>query len=171
MRVDALARFLAARPMPAAVVADVSSEAGLAAIRSLAGAGLAVVALDHRGDAAGFRSRFAYPALCPDPERETEPFSAFLDALAAALARPSPLFTLSAAYADAFAAARADVRGRFLHAIPAADDEAFAYPLAYWRALGARPPLALVRDAWRGPRLDPGPAIGRALRRHGGAHC
>ena len=54
---------------------------GLAAIRSLAAAGAPVIAVDHRRQALGFRSRLAYHALSPPPSDE-EAYVAFLADLA-----------------------------------------------------------------------------------------
>jgi D-aspartate ligase len=75
---------------PAAVVVDVGWVNGLAAIRSLGRAGVPVVALDHRRGALGFRSRYATPVLCPDPQDE-EAFVSFLAELSEALEAPAPV--------------------------------------------------------------------------------
>ncbi|MDQ4081524.1 MAG: hypothetical protein M3123_01335, partial [Actinomycetota bacterium] len=88
----AIARYAARKPMPAALVADVGWVNGLAAIRSLARAGAPVLALDHRREALGFRSRHALPVLTPDPVADPEGFTAFLVELGDALERPAPVF-------------------------------------------------------------------------------
>jgi D-aspartate ligase len=76
---------------PAAVVVDVGWVNGLAAIRSLGRAGVPVLALDHRRGALGFRSRYATPMLCPDPQDE-EAFVSFLAELSGELGGPAPVF-------------------------------------------------------------------------------
>ena len=76
---------------PVAVVVDVGWVNGLAAIRSLGRAGVPVLALDHRQGALGFRSRYATPVLCPDPQDE-ESFVSFLAALGDELDEPAPVF-------------------------------------------------------------------------------
>jgi D-aspartate ligase len=76
---------------PAAVVIDVGWVNGLAAIRSLGRAGIRVLALDHRRSALGFRSRYAEPVLCPDPQDE-EAFVSFLAELGDRLDAPAPVF-------------------------------------------------------------------------------
>jgi predicted ATP-grasp superfamily ATP-dependent carboligase len=91
-RADEVARYLASKPMPAAVVVDVGWVNGLAAIRSLGRAGAPVLALDHRRGALGFRSRYCLPLLCPDPGADEEGFVAFLAHVASALDRPAPIF-------------------------------------------------------------------------------
>ena len=62
------------------LVLDVAWVNGLAAIRSLGRAGIAVLAVDHRASALGFRSRYAQSVPSPDPAVEPE---AFVEALAA----------------------------------------------------------------------------------------
>jgi hypothetical protein len=170
---DALARFLAARPMPAAVVAGVASPSGLAAIRALARAGAPVVALDHRCDAIGFRSRFAFPALGPDPVGDRERFPAFARTLGERLGRPAPVFPMSGDYVKAFAAATDRLPGGFLVASSdggepgtAARDETLR--VQYWALLGADVRAAPVHGSGRRLTLagaDPGPAIAAAVRR------
>jgi predicted ATP-grasp superfamily ATP-dependent carboligase len=76
---------------PSTVVVDVGWVNGLAAIRSLGRAGVSVLALDHRRGALGFRSRYAKPVLCPDPQDE-EAFVSFLAELGERLEAPAPLF-------------------------------------------------------------------------------
>jgi NAD(P)-dependent dehydrogenase (short-subunit alcohol dehydrogenase family) len=171
--VDALARFLSARPMPAAIVAGVASRSGLAAIRVLARAGAPVVALDHRSDALGFRSRFAFSALTPHPLRDRERFLAFARALGERLGRPAPVFPVTGEYAEAFAAVADRLPGRFLVAsswrgmgVGAAADESLR--VEYWALLGADVRAAPVDRS--GGRVglagvDPGPAIAAAVRR------
>jgi hypothetical protein len=171
--VDALARFLRAKPMPAAVVGGVASPAGLAAIRSLARAGAPVVALDHRRDAIGLRSRFAFPALGPDPVRSREPFLAFVRALSERFGRPSPVFPVGGEYVEGFVAAAERTPGRFLVASSgdaqlAEAAQAEALRVEYWALLGADVRSAPVDGRGTGSalaRFDPGPAIAGAGRR------
>jgi hypothetical protein len=166
--VEALARFLAARPLPAAIVGGAASPAALAAIRSLASAGAPVVAVDHRRGAVGFRSRFAFPAVCPHPARERAAFFAFLEELSGQLDRAAPVFPVDARYREAFTAAEERLPGRLLVAPPgpAAEGAREAAWGAYWELLGARPDAAPVDAPPRRSlaRLDPGPAIAGALR-------
>ena len=77
-----LRRHLARALWPPAVVLDVSFVNGLAAIRSLARTGAPVIAVDHRPEALGFRSRLALPVLSPDPETDEEGYVEFLGRLA-----------------------------------------------------------------------------------------
>jgi hypothetical protein len=168
VRVDALARFLAARPMPAALVAGAASPVAPAAIRSLAFAGAPVVALDHRRDAVGFRSRFAFPALSPDPSADREAFLTFLGALSERLGRTAPVFVVADEYRDAFTEAGDRLPGRFLLSRPGRDGRASGDCLrvAYWGLLGARLPTAPAngkRSRRVLARVDPGPAIAGAL--------
>jgi len=78
---DRLGRRIARSLLPPAVVLDVSFVNGLEAIRSLAGAGAPVIAVDHRSGALGFRSRLAAHVLSPDPKDEGA-YVAFLADLA-----------------------------------------------------------------------------------------
>jgi D-aspartate ligase len=73
------------------MVVDVAWVSGLAAIRSLGRAGVPVIGLDHRTSALGFRSRYAVPVLCPDPQHEDE-LVAFLAQLGQELDGPLPVF-------------------------------------------------------------------------------
>jgi hypothetical protein len=167
--VDALAGFLAARPMPAAIVAGVAWRTALPAIRSLALAGAPVVALDHRRGAIGFRSRFSFPALCPDPASEREAFLTFLERLSGSLGRATPVFPVGDDYRGAFADAGDRLPGRFLLPPPGADGDASrgdALRVAYWERLGARlaaGPVNRTRTRAAIARVDPGPAIAGAL--------
>jgi D-aspartate ligase len=65
-----------------AVVAEVGWVNGLAAIRSLGRRGLRVLAVDHRPWALGYRSRYAEPALAPEPVVDEQGFVLALRALA-----------------------------------------------------------------------------------------
>jgi D-aspartate ligase len=65
-------------PRPPAIVLDCSYVNGLSAVRQLAGAGLPVVALDHRPQALGLRSRLAIPVVCPNPAVDEPSFAALL---------------------------------------------------------------------------------------------
>jgi hypothetical protein len=168
VRVDALARFLAARPMPAALVAGAASPSALPVIRSLALAGAPVIALDHRRDALGFRSRFAFPALGPDPAGGREAFFVFLERLAERLGRAAPVFPVDDSYRSAFADARDRLPGRLLlgRTGDSGPGSGEAVRAAYWELLGARLEAAPVNGTVkRSPleRLDPGPAVARAL--------
>ena len=60
-----------------ALVLECSYVNGLSAIRSLARIGAPVVALDHRQQALGLRSRLALPLTCPHPSERGE-FAAYL---------------------------------------------------------------------------------------------
>jgi D-aspartate ligase len=76
-----LRRALARSLRPPAVVLDVSFVNGLAACRSLHAAGACVIAVDHRPQALGLRSRAAIGVHSPDPADE-EAYVAFLADLA-----------------------------------------------------------------------------------------
>jgi D-aspartate ligase len=76
-----LRRALARSLRPPAVVLDVSFVNGLAACRSLHAAGACVIAVDHRPQALGLRSRAAIGVRSPDPADE-EAYVAFLADLA-----------------------------------------------------------------------------------------
>jgi D-aspartate ligase len=117
-RVDEVARYVARRPMPAAVVAGVGGVNGLAAIWSLARAGAPVVAVDHRRDALGFRSRHALGVLCPDPVDDPEGYAEFLAALGDSLDRPTPIFPTHDEHLNAIARAAARLGERFLFPFP-----------------------------------------------------
>ena len=62
---------------------------GLSAIRRLARLRAPVIAVDHRPDALGLRSRLALPVVCPDPAAEPAAFAEFLPELAAGLPGPA----------------------------------------------------------------------------------
>jgi len=89
---ERIARHLARSASAPALVLDVGWANGLGAVRSLARAGVRVLALDHRSSALGLRSRYALPVLCPDPNFEQERFTAFLGELAELLPAPAPIF-------------------------------------------------------------------------------
>ncbi len=118
---EAVSRYVARRPLPAAVVADVGWVNGLAAIRSLARAGVAVVAIDHRRSALGFRSRHALPVLSPDPVADADGFVSFLVELGDALGRPAPIFPTHDEHLNAVAEARERLGRRFLYPFPGWD--------------------------------------------------
>jgi D-aspartate ligase len=113
---------LAGATRPAAVVADVGWVNGLAAIRSLGRAGVPVLALDHRPSALGFRSRYATPMLCPDPQEE-DAFVSFLAELGQELEAPVPVFATHDEPLNAIARAA----GRL--------GETFRYPFPPWEVL------------------------------------
>jgi D-aspartate ligase len=107
---------------PAAVVVDVAWVSGLAAIRSLGRAGVPVLGLDHRPSALGFRSRYAVPLLCPDPQNEDE-LVAFLARLGEELEGPVPVFATHDEPLNAIAR-HSDELG-----------EVFRYPFPRWEVL------------------------------------
>ena len=71
-------RDAASAPRPAAIVLECSYVNGLSAIRSLAAFGVPVIALDHRRQALGLRSRLAAPVVCPHPHEQPDEFGAML---------------------------------------------------------------------------------------------
>jgi predicted ATP-grasp superfamily ATP-dependent carboligase len=73
-RLDGVARS----PRPAALVLECSYVNGLSAIRSLAAMDVPVIALDHRREALGLRSRLAVPVECPHPHERPEEFAGLL---------------------------------------------------------------------------------------------
>jgi D-aspartate ligase len=58
---------------------------GLSAIRSLAAMGVPVIAMDHRRQALGLRSRLAAPIVCPHPHERPDEFAALLTEICGAL--------------------------------------------------------------------------------------
>ena len=72
-------------PRPAAIVLECAYVNGLSAIRSLAAMDVPVIALDHRRQALGLRSRLAVPVVCPHPHERPEEFAALLTELCEAL--------------------------------------------------------------------------------------
>jgi D-aspartate ligase len=117
--VDAVARYVARKPLAPAVVADVGWVNGLAAVRSLARAGAPVVAVDHRRSALGFRSRYALPVLSPDPVADPGGYGDFLVELGDVLGRPTPIFPTHDEHLNAIAASGDRLGGRFLFPFPA----------------------------------------------------
>ena len=100
-----------------AFVVDVGWVNGLAAIRSLGRAGVRVLALDHRPSALGFRSRYAVPVVCPDPQDE-QAFVSFLAELAQELEVPAPVFATHDEPLNAIARAAARLGDRFRYPFP-----------------------------------------------------
>lgn len=98
-----------------ALVIDVGWVNGLAAIRSLGRAGVPVLALDHRPSALGFRSRYAEPVVCPDPQDE-EAFVSFLAELE--LDAPAPVFPTHDEPLNAIARGADRLGERFLFPFP-----------------------------------------------------
>jgi predicted ATP-grasp superfamily ATP-dependent carboligase len=98
-----------------ALVIDVGWVNGLAAIRSLGRAGVPVLALDHRPSALGFRSRYAEPVMCPDPQDE-DAFVSFLAELE--LDAPAPVFPTHDEPLNAIARGADRLDGRFLFPFP-----------------------------------------------------
>jgi predicted ATP-grasp superfamily ATP-dependent carboligase len=78
-------RDAANAPRPAAIVLECSYVNGLSAIRSLAAMEVPVIALDHRRQALGLRSRLAAPVVCPHPHEQPEEFGAMLAEICEAL--------------------------------------------------------------------------------------
>jgi hypothetical protein len=113
---ESVVRYASRRPMPAAVVADVATPSGLAAIRLLDRAGVPVLALDHRRGAVGFRSRLALSLHAPPPDDPR--FVALLMELASALGRRAVLLPMSAPYLLPLAAARERLADGFHCAFP-----------------------------------------------------
>jgi len=74
-----------------ALVFECSYVNGLSAIRSLARVGAPVVALDHRPQALGLRSRLALPLVCP-PASQREEFAAYLAEVCDAVGREAVAF-------------------------------------------------------------------------------
>lgn len=109
--------------MPTAVVADVGWVNGLAAIRSLGRAGMPVIAVDHRRDALGFRSRYADAELSPDPVADETAYVDFLLELGNRLDRPAPIFPTHDEHLNAIARNRDAL------------NDAFRYPFPDWELL------------------------------------
>ena len=117
-----------------ALVVDVGWVNGLAAIRSLGRAGVRVLALDHRQSALGFRSRYAEPVLCPDPQDE-EAFVSFLADLGEGLETPAPVLPTHDEPLNAIARGAERLGGHFL------------FPFPPWETLGrllSQTPLLLA---------------------------
>ena len=72
-----------------AIVVDVGFVNGLAAIRSLARAGIRVYAVDHRPSALGFRSRYGERVLAPSPLADEDGFVDRLRALGQGVVFPT----------------------------------------------------------------------------------
>jgi D-aspartate ligase len=70
---------------PAAIVLECSYVNGLSAIRSLAAMDVPVIAMDHRRQALGLRSRLAAPIVCPHPHERPDEFAALLSEICEAL--------------------------------------------------------------------------------------
>jgi D-aspartate ligase len=85
-------RDAAKAPRPAAIVLECSYVNGLSAIRSLAAMGVPVIALDHRRQALGLRSRLAAPVVCPHPHEQPDEFAAMLTEICEALPHGSVAF-------------------------------------------------------------------------------
>ena len=103
--------------MPAVIVADAASRSGLAAIRSLDRAGAPVVAVDHRANAIGFRSRLALSLYAPPPSAASLLVERLAE-LGRALARRSVLLPTSLEYLAVLAAARDRLSPLFHCAFP-----------------------------------------------------
>lgn len=117
----ALERYLADKPMPPAVVADVNWVNGLAAIRQLARAGIPVVAVDQRRSALGFRSRYGFGVLAPDPLDDPDGYVEALAALGDAIGRPAPIFPTHDDHLNAISRAIEKLGKRFLYPFPGWD--------------------------------------------------
>jgi predicted ATP-grasp superfamily ATP-dependent carboligase len=110
--------YAAGKPMPAAVVADVNWVNGVAAIRSLGRAGVPVIALDHRGSALGFRSRYCRALRCPHPVDDERGFVALLRELSDVLGRPAPVFATHDDYLNVICRHLGSLEGRYLVPCP-----------------------------------------------------
>jgi hypothetical protein len=128
--VEAVARYAARRPMPAAVVAGAATPSALAAIRSLARAGAPVLALDHRRSALGGRSRQALSVRGPDPSAPAGELVSLLLELARALPQRPVVVPTEPAYVLALDAERDRLDGQLCPAFP---------PVAAVEALTAEP--------------------------------
>jgi predicted ATP-grasp superfamily ATP-dependent carboligase len=117
--VQALERYLARWPMPPAVVADVGWVNGLAAIRQLARAGIPVIAVDQRRSALGFRSRYGFGVLSPDPLTERAAYVNLLIRLGDAIGRPAPVLPTHDDHLNAIASAAGELGERFRYPFPA----------------------------------------------------
>jgi predicted ATP-grasp superfamily ATP-dependent carboligase len=115
---EGIARHLARSGSAPALVLDVGWVNGLGAVRSLARAGVRVLALDHRPSALGLRSRYALPLLCPDPTSEEERFAAFLRELVELLPAPAPIFPTHDDGLAAVARAAGSIGGGLLYPFP-----------------------------------------------------
>lgn len=115
---ERIVRYVQGRPRPAALVVDVGFVNGLAAIRSLGRAGIAVLALDHREGALGFRSRYALPMRTPDPAAEEAAFVELLRRIGDVLPAPAPVFATHDEPLNAIGRARAELGDRFLYPFP-----------------------------------------------------
>ncbi len=111
-------RYVASKPLPPAVVLDVTWVNGLGAIRSLGRAGVPVLALDHRASALGFRSRYCLGLRTPHPEDEEEGFVEFLAELGEDLGTPAPIFPTHDDGLRAVARGRDRLGERFLYPFP-----------------------------------------------------
>jgi D-aspartate ligase len=107
-----------------AVVAEVGWVNGLAAVRSLGRRGLRVVAIDHRPWALGFRSRYAEPALAPEPVDDEDAFVHCLVELAEGFDAPAPIFPTHDEHANAIARNADALR------------DAYRFPFPSWDVLG-----------------------------------
>ena len=115
---ERVARYLAGRAGPPAVVVDVAWVNGLGAIRSLGRAGVPVLALDHRGSPLGFRSRYCLGLACPDPAGDEARFVEFVRELGDAIGRPAPIFPTHDEALNAVARGRDELGERFLCPFP-----------------------------------------------------
>jgi D-aspartate ligase len=103
---------------PPAVVCDASFVNGLTAIRSLGRMGVPVFAVDHRPSALGFRSRYAFPLLSPDPGTDTAAYSDLLRELGDAIGRPTPILPTHDPPLNAIGRHRRELGDRFLCPFP-----------------------------------------------------
>lgn len=103
---ERVVRYASRRPMPVALVAGVASTGALAAVRSLERAGAPVLALDHRPDAVGLRSRRALSLHGPPPGAEPERLLELLVRVGRALGRRAVLIPTSPEYVECLSAAR-----------------------------------------------------------------
>lgn len=101
-----------------AFVLSASTPNGLGAIRSLGREGIRTVAVDHKRDAAGLRSKYAHPLVLPDPVAHPEEALEELMAAAKGLSHKGVLFPCSDAFVLFLSKYRAELGERFSFCIP-----------------------------------------------------
>jgi hypothetical protein len=141
---ESVVRYASRRPMPAAVVADVASVGGLAAIRSLDRAGLPVIAADHRANAVGFGSRLALALRLPPPG--SRGFVERLVELGETLRGRAVLLPTGGEYARALAEAREPLADALICAFPEAGTVATVAAAGDARRGGERVAVAAALD-------------------------
>ena len=112
---------MTAQRRPPALVVGVGWATGVSAIRSLARAGVEVLAVDHRQGALGFRSRRARPVLAPDRVADPDAFVSFLAELGDDLPAPAPIFPTHDEDLNLLARSRERLGERFRYPFPVWD--------------------------------------------------